>query len=112
IIIGLFIAGPWLTMAAARLMARWTSRPGTLIAARRIGDDPRAAFRSVSGLGLALLVTTVATIPIPTQDFKNPTRFGNIAESHVLTAQISAADAVGRGSAPGVRSGTANPGPA
>jgi hypothetical protein len=27
ILIGLFIAGPWLTMAAARAMARWTSRP-------------------------------------------------------------------------------------
>ena len=112
IIIGLFIAGPWLTMAAARLMARWTSRPGTLIAARRIGDDPRAAFRSVSGLVLALLVTTVATIAITTQDAKDPTRFGNIAESHVLTAQISASNAVAGGSAPGVRSGTANPGPA
>src|SRR5580693_3420832 len=112
IIIGLFIAGPWLTMAAARLMARWTSRPGTLIAARRIGDDPRAAFRSVSGLVLALLVTTVATIAITTQDAKDPTRFGNIAESHVLTAQISASDAFGQGSGPGVRSGTANPGPA
>ena len=112
IIIGLFIAGPWLTMTAARLMARWTSRPGTLIAARRIGDDPRAAFRSVSGLVLALLVTTVATIAIATQDAKNPTRFGNIAESHVLTAQISESNAVGGSSAPGVRSGSANPGPA
>jgi hypothetical protein len=112
IIIGLFIAGPWLTMAAARLMARWTSRPGTLIAARRIGDDPRAAFRSVSGLVLALLVTTVATIAISTQDAKDPTRFGSIAESHVLTAQISASNAFAQGSDPGVRSGTANPGPA
>gem|GEM_PF-275310 len=111
IIIGLFIAGPWLTMAAARLMARRTSRPGTLIAARRIGDDPRAAFRSVSGLVLALLVTTVATIAITTQDAKDPTNFGNIAESHVLTAQISASNAA-QNSGPGIRSGAANPGPA
>ncbi len=110
IIIGLFIAGPWLTMAAARLMARWTSRPGTLIAARRIGDDPRAAFRSVSGLVLALLVTTVATIAIATQDAKDPTRFGNIAESHVLTAQISASNADAGNSGPGMRSGTAGQG--
>ena len=60
ILVGLFIAGPWLTMAAARAMARWTSRPGTLIAARRIADDPKAAFRAVSGLVLALFITTVA----------------------------------------------------
>ena len=112
IITGLFIAGPWLTMAAARLMARRTSRPGTLIAARRIGDDPRAAFRSVSGLVLALLVTTVATIAIATQDAKNPTRFGNVAESHVLTAQISASSAAAENGGLGARSGIANPGPA
>ena len=89
IIVGLFIAGPWLTMAAARVMARWTSRPGTLIAARRIGDDPRAAFRAVSGLVLALLVTTVAVVAITTQDAKDPTRFGSVAESHVLTDQMA-----------------------
>jgi len=112
IIIGLFIAGPWLTMAAARLMARWTSRPGTLIAARRIGDDPRAAFRCVSGLVLALLVTTVATIAITTQDAKDPTRFGDVAESHVLSAQVSASNVAARSSGPGIRSGTASPGPA
>jgi hypothetical protein len=112
IIIGLFIAGPWLTMAVARLISRWTSRPGTLIAARRIGDDPRAAFRSVSGLVLALLVTTVATIAITTQDAKNPTRFGNIAESHVLTAQVSESSAAAGNGGLGMRSGTANPGPA
>ena len=74
ILVGLFIAGPWLTMAAARAMARWTSRPGTLIAARRLADDPRAAFRAVSGLVLALFITTVAVVAITTQNAKNLTR--------------------------------------
>ena len=60
IMVGLVIAGPWLTMAGARLMARRTSRPGALIAARRLADDPRAGFRAVSGLVLALFITTVA----------------------------------------------------
>ena len=59
-------------MAAARVMARWTSRPGTLIAARRLADDPRAAFRAVSGLVLALFITTVAVVAITTQDAKDP----------------------------------------
>jgi hypothetical protein len=77
ILVGLFIAGPWLTMAAARVMARWTSRPGTLIAARRLADDPRAAFRAVSGLVLALFITTVAVVAITTQDAKDLTRFGS-----------------------------------
>jgi hypothetical protein len=89
ILIGLFIAGPWLTMAAARAMARWTSRPGTLIAARRLADDPRAAFRAVSGLVLALFVTTVAVVAITTQNAKNVTRFGSVADSDMLTEQIA-----------------------
>ena len=89
IIVGLFIAGPWLTMAAARAMARWTSRPATLLAARRLADDPRAAFRAVSGLVLALFITTVAVVAITTQNAKELTRFGSAAEANVLTDQVS-----------------------
>lgn len=63
VMLGLVIAGPWLTMAAARAVARRTSRPATLIAVRRLADDPKAGFRSVSGLILALFVTT-ATVGI------------------------------------------------
>ncbi len=33
---------------------------GVMIAGRRLGDNPRAAFRSVSGLILALFVTSVS----------------------------------------------------
>jgi hypothetical protein len=115
IIVGLFIAGPWLTMAAARAMARWTSRPGTLLAACRLADDPRAAFRAVSGLVLALFITTVAVVAITTQNAKNLTRFGSAAEASVLTDQVSASSQVAGNSgpgAPGARAGTAGPGPA
>ena len=77
IIVGLVIAGPWLTMAAARVLARRTSHPGALIAARRLADDPKAAFRAVSGLVLALFVTTVAVVSITTQDAKNVTHVGH-----------------------------------
>ncbi|MFI7546605.1 FtsX-like permease family protein [Actinoplanes sp. NPDC049599] len=60
IMIGLLVAGPWLTMAGSRLIAARARRPASLIAARRLADDPRAGFRSVSGLVLALFVTSVA----------------------------------------------------
>jgi hypothetical protein len=60
VLAGLVLAGPWLTMAGAQIMALRTSRAPTLIAARRLADNPRAAFRAVSGLVLALFVTTVA----------------------------------------------------
>ncbi|KKJ95080.1 ABC transporter permease [Micromonospora sp. HK10] len=61
ILTGLLLAGPWLTMLGARLLAGRASRPATLLAGRRLADNPRAAFRSVSGLIVALFVTSVAT---------------------------------------------------
>jgi hypothetical protein len=89
IIVGLIIAGPWLTMAAARVMARRTSRPGALIAARRLADDPKAAFRAVSGLVLALFITTVAVVGITTQDAKDLTQFATPAAAAVVTDQLA-----------------------
>jgi hypothetical protein len=57
---GLVIAGPWLTMVGSRVMARRTSRPAMLIAGRRLSDNPKAGFRAISGLVLALFVTSTA----------------------------------------------------
>lgn len=59
--IGLVIAGPWLTMVGARLLARRARRPAALIASRRLSDNPQAGFRAISGLIVALFVTSVAT---------------------------------------------------
>ncbi len=64
--------------------------PATLLAARRIGDDPRAAFRAVSGLVLALFITTAAVVAITTQDAKDTTRFGTVAQSNLMTDQVAA----------------------
>jgi hypothetical protein len=111
IIVGLFIAGPWLTMVAARAMARWTSRPGTLIAAGRLAADPWGAFRAVSGLVLALFITTVAVVAITTQDAKDLTRWASAAEANVLTDQVSASKQAA-GGGPGTNMSTAGPGPA
>ena len=58
LVVGLVLAGPWITTAGARLMANRASRPATLIAGRRLLDNPKAAFRFVSGLVIALFVTS------------------------------------------------------
>ncbi|MGB9111231.1 MAG: FtsX-like permease family protein [Acidimicrobiales bacterium] len=58
LVVGLVLAGPWFTTAGARLMASRASRPSTLIAGRRLLDDPKAAFRFISGLVIALFVTS------------------------------------------------------
>ena len=66
IMAGLILAGPWLTMIGARVMARRASRPAALIAARRLADNPKAGFRAISGIMLALFVTSVAVGVITT----------------------------------------------
>lgn len=60
VMVGLVVAGPWLTMAGSRLMVRRTSRPSMLLAGRRIADNPRGTFRAISGLILALFVTSTS----------------------------------------------------
>ncbi|WP_261575336.1 FtsX-like permease family protein [Frankia gtarii] len=63
---GLVIAGPWLTMVGSRLMVWRARRPATLIAARRLADNPQACFRAISGLVLAVFVGTGAVAVITT----------------------------------------------
>jgi hypothetical protein len=106
IMTGLVIAGPWLTMAGARVLARRASRPGALIAARRLADDPRAAFRAVSGLVLALFIFTVAAALLATQDTKRPPSYDGAAANNVLVdqfsniAEVSSGNQIAVGSAP------------
>lgn len=66
VMVGVVVAGPWLTMTGSRLLARLARRPPAMIAGRRLADDPRAGFRSISGLALALFVGSVATGVITT----------------------------------------------
>jgi hypothetical protein len=89
IMVGLVTAGPWLTMAGARLMARRAGRAGTLIAARRLADNPKAEFRAVSGLVLALFITTVAVALITTQDAKSGRPLDGPAAANVLADEFS-----------------------
>jgi hypothetical protein len=60
LVVGLVLAGPWFTTAGSRLMADRASRPATLIAGRRLLDNPKAAFRFISGLVIALFVASAA----------------------------------------------------
>jgi hypothetical protein len=61
IMIGLVVAGPWLTLVGSRLLAGRARHAAALIAGRRLADNPQAGFRAVSGLMLALFVTSVAS---------------------------------------------------
>ncbi|HEX9064724.1 MAG TPA: FtsX-like permease family protein [Streptosporangiaceae bacterium] len=65
ILVGLVVAGPWLTAQAARLLSRLSSGASALLAARRLSDNPRGAFRSVRGLVLAVFLGTVLAGLLP-----------------------------------------------
>ena len=60
IMVGIVVAGPWLTKVGANLMARHSTRASLLVAGRRLADNPRGSFRTISGLILALFVTSVS----------------------------------------------------
>ncbi|MDQ6728225.1 MAG: ABC transporter permease [Actinomycetota bacterium] len=81
---GLVVAGPWLTMLGARLLARRTGRPAVLISGRRLADDPRGAFRSISGLIIALFVTSVSVGVITTMLDYQSTSSGATAHATLL----------------------------
>src|SRR5215813_6875559 len=65
ILIGLVVGGPWLTARAARLFGSLVAGTSSLLAARRLADNPKAAFRSVSGLVLAVFLGTVVAGLLP-----------------------------------------------
>ena len=58
-LVGLPIGGPWLTAQAARLLAKYADGAPALLAARRLADNPKAAYRSVGGLVLAVFLGTL-----------------------------------------------------
>jgi len=110
--VGLIAAGPWLTMVGARLLARHSHRPDTLIAARRLADNPRTAFRAISGVVLALFVTSVA-IGVITTIVANRGSQGSAARATTLSKQFTTEPTAGYEavvaevrSTPGVRSVT------
>lgn len=99
IMVGLVVGGPWLTMQAARLVARFARGAAAVLAARRLADDPRAAFRSVSGLVLALFVGTaiagMAPALLSTQQSVGGGTLGNVLRASFLAGDSGCADDCG-----------------
>ncbi|TLS45584.1 ABC transporter permease [Streptomyces montanus] len=57
-----WLLGPWVVDRLGRIVGRLARRPATLLAARRLSDDPRGAWRTVSGLVLAGFVAGFFTV--------------------------------------------------
>ncbi len=56
------LAGPFLVWIVARIVASLAPTPGLLVGARRLTSDPRAGWRAVSGVTIALVVAGLASI--------------------------------------------------
>ena len=85
--VGLVIAGPWFTWATARLFGSMSRGAAPLLASRRLADNPKAAFRSVTGLVLAVFLGTIVGTLVPAVNATeaSPT---STALSNVLLDQI------------------------
>ncbi|MEA2579038.1 MAG: hypothetical protein QOD78_2626 [Chloroflexota bacterium] len=51
-------AGPWLTGLVGRVLHRFARGGATLLASRRVGDDPRGSFGAISGVIMAVFVAS------------------------------------------------------
>jgi hypothetical protein len=58
IIGGIAFAGPWLTVVVGRVLGRIARGPATLLAARRLADDPRGSFGAIAGVIMAVFVAS------------------------------------------------------
>jgi hypothetical protein len=91
VMIGLMIAGPWLTMVSASALARLVRGGSGLLASRRLADNPRAAFRAVGGLVLAVMVGTALSALVPAALAAQDTT-GTVALSDVLRVGFAQGD--------------------
>ena len=99
IMTGLYLSGSWLTMQGARLLARAAKGPTGILAARRLADSPKTAFRSVGGLVLALFVgTAIADVVPAVNSGLRLTHGGKL--NNVLRVSFTP-PSIGYGSAPG-----------
>ncbi|GAA3118424.1 hypothetical protein GCM10010466_06700 [Planomonospora alba] len=62
------LAGPWVVGVIGRVTARTARGPARLLAGRRLVDDPRSAWRTVSGVALTGFVAGFMLLLSPTAD--------------------------------------------
>ncbi|GAA0507203.1 hypothetical protein GCM10011581_41170 [Saccharopolyspora subtropica] len=98
------IVGPWLTGAMGRLFAAVWRRPATLLAGRRLHSDPRAAYRSVSGIVLTVFVGSMALTLLPSfetftgggRSFKDSVLYLDVPGKQAAAAQQRISDQLAR----------------
>jgi hypothetical protein len=95
--VGIVVAGPWLTLVGARALAGLARRDTTLIAGRRLSDDPGRAFRAISGLVLAVFVGTVFVGVVGTAVSKQSVINPTLLPKSVVAANLGETDTAAGG---------------
>jgi hypothetical protein len=81
IMIGLVLSGSWLTMQVTKLLSTTARSASSLLAARRLSDNPKVAFRSVSGVILAVFIGSAISVLIPALNAaQNPTNENSLSQ--------------------------------
>lgn len=63
------LIGPWTVQRLGNLLARTAKNPARLLAARRLAEDPKAAWRTVAGVAIAgFIAGSVALFPMVVTD--------------------------------------------
>ncbi len=58
VILGIVLIGPWLTFLVGRALHRLPGGASTLLASRRLTDDPRGSFGAIAGVIMAVFVAS------------------------------------------------------
>ena len=66
------LVGPYLVMPLGFVVARTSRRFPTLLAARRLVDDPQSTWRAVSAIGLGVIVAGLSTMVAGNRDAGGP----------------------------------------
>ncbi|MDX2548073.1 FtsX-like permease family protein [Streptomyces sp. WI04-05B] len=88
-----WLLGPWVVDRLGRITAHFARRPATLLAARRLSDDPRGSWRTVSGLVLAGFVAgffTVGNVGIDDYRFPSQVAVPTTSTAIARTAAVEA----------------------
>lgn len=86
------LVGPWITATIGRLFTRVWRRPSVLLAGRRLVSDPKSAYRSSSGMVLAVFIGALALTALPAMT-AGPDSMGSSNKQGVILADVSSSQA-------------------
>ncbi|WP_347754978.1 FtsX-like permease family protein [Agrococcus sp. ProA11] len=89
VVLSYALIGPLVIQGVAWLVAKGARRPATLLAARRVVDDPRGAFNIVGAMAIAVMAGGFASLA-PVLAAEDDTMSSDMATGAVLTIAIAA----------------------